>query len=120
MEHVQPVPGSVPGERLHRLAGLEQHDVLEAGGLVGQDAAAAAGAGDDLEVDEVDVHGVNAGTAGVVQLPKFDGALGWARQNAVVDVVEGDAVDGPLTFAAGRVSVGVLGSGKEGRLAYPI
>lgn len=57
VEHVDSVPGGVARDYAHGFRGAEQDDVFEGFFFVVEDGAAA-GAGDDLEVDEVDVAGV--------------------------------------------------------------
>lgn len=102
MEHVETVPGSVARQDVHFFVLAQEHDVLQRGGFVGFDFGAGAFlAGDDLEVDEVDVDGVGPAAAVVDEFPELDGASWGFGEDAVIDVVEGYAVDFP-----GAVSVG--------------
>jgi len=97
VEHVETVPGHVAGEHKDDFVPAEEHYVLERGGFVRQDRSVAL-ARDDLEVNEMNMDGMGPAAAFVLEFPEFDGASGWPGEDAVVDVVEGDAVDLPFAL----------------------
>ena len=100
MEHIDSIPGSIVRKNLRRLARLQEDRVLETGGLVRENAAGAASAGDNLEVDKMDVYGMHCEAAGVVESPKLGAARWRFGEDAVVGVFEVDAVNCPAVVAA--------------------
>ncbi|TLD12853.1 uncharacterized protein PgNI_02843 [Pyricularia grisea] len=113
VEHVDAVPGGVVSLDEHLFVLAQPDDVLETGGLVGQDGAVAV-ALQNPKVDKVDVDGVGPAAGRVLELPDLDGSAGDVGEHAVVDVGKGDAVDAPLgllAVEAEEVADGVVGDG---------
>jgi hypothetical protein len=59
--------------------------------------AAASGSSDNLEVDEVNVHGVSPATSAILEDPVLNGTTGRLSENALFRTISpGDTVDLPL------------------------
>lgn len=105
VEHVRPGPGLVVRLDGQGLTAAQPDDVLETGSLVGHHGVAASGAGEDLEVDQVDVDGVRPTARVVLKLPDLNSAEGGFGQDTVVDVREDDLVN--LVLAVGTLELEV-------------
>lgn len=75
VEHVQSVIRTVDCAHGDSFAWFEEDDIFQSSRLVRQYTSRSARTGEDLHVDEMEVHGVHAGPASIVELPVFDSAL---------------------------------------------
>lgn len=107
VEHVDTIPGSIMGLDFDYLVGSEPDDVLETQRLVGIEGSTiiGIGAGEDLEVNQVDVDGVTPAATAVLELPDLDGATGNVSKYAVVDLGEADSVNLPHSVGAVELEV---------------
>jgi hypothetical protein len=69
VEHVHAIPRSVDRVDLHALTGRQQDCVFETCTLVWEYGSVATGPAENLEVDQVDMRGVDTRSIGVVEFP---------------------------------------------------
>lgn len=71
VEHVDAIPWSVVSQDLRSLTGLEEDGILQTCRFVREESSRAASTGNDLEVDKMDMDGVDCEAASVVEGPKL-------------------------------------------------
>ena len=99
VKHVDTIPRREFGEDLHFLVDAKENDVFEGDLLVFEHRPFAVHALHDLEVDQVHVYWVRPAATVVFELPKLDLTPWRFCEEAVLDIGEGYAIDGPFAIA---------------------
>jgi hypothetical protein len=106
LEHVDTIPRGVASDDVNLFIYVQPHDVLQRGLLVWHQRSAAASAGRDLQIDQVNVNWVGPVAAKISKSPLLHCTALWLGKNALSETIRPcNTVDLPLPPALKLVVV---------------